>query len=70
MDWKSFIASLVSSLAWPLVIIALLVILRKQITGLAERLEEINIPGAGKASFERKIEKTRQQTEEIVLESD
>lgn len=69
MDWRSFIASLVGSLSWPIVLVVLLIVLRKQIAGLADRLHEITIPGGGKASFERKIEKAREETEGLILES-
>jgi hypothetical protein len=53
MDWLQFIASIIgSALAWPSVIIALLFILRKQISSLAERIEELAFWGA-KMKFAR-----------------
>lgn len=52
MNWLQFFASIIGSLAWPSVIIALLLILRKQIAGLAERVKELTLPGGIKATFE------------------
>jgi hypothetical protein len=69
MDWKSFIASLAASISWPLTVLVVFYILRKQVAGLAERLKEISIPGGGKATFEQKIEEGRQRTDEIVIKS-
>jgi len=37
---------------------------------LADRIETITLPGGGKATFETKIEKARQQIDEILVESD
>jgi hypothetical protein len=59
MGWKAFIASVIGSLAWPSVIIVLLVILRKQLVGLAERLQEISLPGGAKATFEKQLQAAR-----------
>jgi hypothetical protein len=52
MDWLQFIASIIGSLAWPSVIIALLFILRRQIGGLALRMEELAFAGV-KMTFAR-----------------
>jgi hypothetical protein len=48
MDWKQFFASMVGSLAWPVVVVALLVLLRKHLASMAERLEELTLPGGAR----------------------
>lgn len=65
MDWKTFISSLVASLAWPSVIIVLLIVLREQIVGLAERLQELSLPGGAKATFQRELEIARGEAENL-----
>jgi hypothetical protein len=52
MDWLQFIASIIGSLAWPSVIIALLFILRRQIVSLVVRMEELAFAGV-KMKFAR-----------------
>jgi hypothetical protein len=68
MDWKQFIASIVSSLtsmAWPIVIGILLYRSRETIGPLVGRLIELTLPGGVKATFERQLEKAREQAEEL-----
>ncbi len=65
MDWLQFIASLVGSLAWPLVVALLLILLRGQLSGLAERLEELTLPGGAKAKFEKQLAKAIVTSEQI-----
>jgi hypothetical protein len=64
MDWKAFIAAIVGSLAWPIVILSLLFILRKQLVGLADRLQEFSLAGA-KATFEKQLETAREEAERL-----
>jgi hypothetical protein len=45
MDWFQFIAALIGHLAWPSVVIVLLVVLRRHIGSLANRLIEFSVPG-------------------------
>jgi hypothetical protein len=63
MDWKAFIASIIGSLAWPVVVVALLIILRKHLGSLAERIEEITFPGGAKATFLKALEQGRIEKE-------
>src|SRR3954454_5902101 len=70
MDWKQFIASVVGSLAWPSVIIVLLFLLRRQLAGLAERLQELSLPGGAKATFEKNLAGARRDAEKIAPEPD
>jgi hypothetical protein len=69
VDWKTFTASLVSSLAWPSVMVALLIVLRKQIGGLAERLQELSLPGGAKATFEKQLETARKEAGNLAAPS-
>jgi hypothetical protein len=61
MDWLTFLSNLVGSLAWPSVVIVLLIILRRQISALASRLEELTLPGGAKAKFAKLLDEARQQ---------
>jgi uncharacterized protein YutE (UPF0331/DUF86 family) len=61
MDWLQFIAAIVGHLAWPLVIVALFVILRKHMGALADRLLEFSFGGA-KITFDKIL----QQGAEII----
>jgi hypothetical protein len=65
MDWEAFISSLIASLAWPSVIIVLLIVLREQIVGLAEQLQELSLPGGAKATFQRGLEIAREEAENL-----
>jgi hypothetical protein len=52
MDWLQFTAAITGHLAWPLVILTLLIVVRKQVHSLAERLLEFSFGGA-KISFDK-----------------
>ncbi len=53
MDWLQFISSILVGFAWPSVLIVLMVILRKQISALAGRIEEVTLPGGVKRNLKR-----------------
>jgi hypothetical protein len=65
MDWKAFIASIVASMAWPSVLIVLLILLREQLGSLATRIEEFTLPGGAKAKFKAQLESNRDKLEEV-----
>lgn len=65
MDGFQFIAALVGSLAWPVVVGVLLYLLREQLTGLAVRLKELSLPGGMKATFEKELQVGREIVEQI-----
>lgn len=69
MDWMAFIASIVGSLAWPVVLVVLLVLLRKNLGGMAERIEEITLPGGAKAKFVKALDQARAEKELVSFES-
>jgi len=54
MDWKQFIATMTGSLAWPVVVIVLLIVMRKHVGALADRLDEFSVGGA-KLKFVQKL---------------
>jgi hypothetical protein len=55
MDWLTFIATMTGHVMWPLVIIVLLILVRKHIGALAERIEEFSFGGA-KFIWRKKLE--------------
>jgi hypothetical protein len=65
MDWKQFFASVIGAVAWPTAFLVLLFMLRKQIPSLAERLEELSLPGGAKAKFEKQLETARIEAEKL-----
>jgi hypothetical protein len=65
MDWLQFISSILVGFAWPSVLIVLMVILRKQLSALAGRIEEVTLPGGAKAKFEKAIGEAREKAEKI-----
>jgi uncharacterized protein YutE (UPF0331/DUF86 family) len=54
MDYKQFFATVIGHVAWPAVLIVLLVICRRHIVSLSDRLSELSYRGA-KLTFERKL---------------
>jgi hypothetical protein len=67
VDWKAFVASIVGSMAWPTVVIVLLILLRDQLGSLATRVEEFTFPGGAKAKFKAQLESSRDKLEEVEL---
>jgi hypothetical protein len=65
MDWKQFIASLVSSLAWPALLAFFLWLIRKRIGALLSRLIELHLPGGAKAVFAQELDRGRDALEKI-----
>jgi hypothetical protein len=46
MSWLQFIDSMVGHLAWPVVVLIVIVAVRKQLGSLAERILELSFGGA------------------------
>jgi hypothetical protein len=65
MDWLQFIASLVSSLAWPALLAFFLWLVRKRIGGLLSRMIELHLPGGAKAVFAQELDRGRDALEKI-----
>jgi hypothetical protein len=68
MNSLAFIASLVSSLAWPLVFLAAIFIMRSEVAKLLLRLANVKLPGGIEASFREVLEQARETIEEIEVE--
>ena len=58
MDWLQFIASLISSLAWPSVLVTALLIFRRHLLALAPYLREVEAAGV-KLKFEQGLEQVK-----------
>jgi len=69
MGWKAFIASIIGSLAWPGIVAVLLIVLRKHLNSLAERIEEITLPGGTKAKFLRALAEGRVEKELVGVDN-
>jgi hypothetical protein len=59
MDWLQFISSIINSLAWPAAVVVFLLIIRKRLGGLVERLIELHLPGGAKAIFKEALAEGR-----------
>ncbi|MGU3475617.1 hypothetical protein [Methylobacterium sp. D48H] len=66
VDILQFISAIVGSLAWPLVVIYLLYLLRHQLSALAKRLQEISLPGGGGAKFRDEVREAQIKLDTIV----
>jgi hypothetical protein len=69
MDWLQFASSVIGSLAWPFVVVVLLILLRKQLGSLALRIEELSLPGGAKAKFKEQLESGREAAEIVAAET-
>lgn len=67
MDWLQFIATVVGHLAWPLVILVLLIMLRSHIGALAQRLEKFSLGGAS-ISFKDILSKNAELIKEDAIQ--
>ena len=63
MDGNALAALVISSLSWPAVVCLLLFLLRKNLSGIAERIEEVSLPGGAKAKFVKAMEKVHTEAE-------
>jgi hypothetical protein len=50
VTWLQFFAAIVNSLAWPVAVVALAVLLRRELIGMFQRMQSLEIAG-GKATF-------------------
>ncbi len=66
MDWLDFVASLVRSLAWPVALVVVVWLLRKEIQGLLQRLEKLRHKDTEATFFARKVEEIAERVSEEV----
>lgn len=60
MGWKEFIAQVISSLAWPAVLVAFLVVFRSEVSKVIQRLAHLRYK-----DFELDFDKVRQHAEDL-----
>jgi hypothetical protein len=64
LTFWSKIAEVLGSLAWPALLVTVLIVYRRHVAGLFGRLQEFSLGGA-KAVFEKELEKAGEKAEEI-----
>jgi hypothetical protein len=67
MNWLQFISTTIAALAWPLVTVALFVLLRPHVGPLFKRLVELKLPGGAEAKFKEHLAASTEEAEEVVL---
>lgn len=65
MDWLSFFASVIGSLAWPATLLAVVLLLRKQIAELLPLIRKLKA-GPVEAEFEREVKELRAEASETL----
>lgn len=68
MDWKSFVASIAGSLAWPTIVGALIYLLRDDLPALIRRIKNASLAGT-KVEFNDALDKLRQEREVASVEN-
>jgi uncharacterized protein YutE (UPF0331/DUF86 family) len=69
MTWLQFLSSVTSSVAWPLVVLAIAFILRRELVALFERIAEISLPGGYKVVFSKSLKEAQAAVAQISEES-
>lgn len=69
MGWKEFAASVVGSVAWPVAILILGIVFRKQLIDLLKRLQDFKVPGA-EATFAAGLDKVELRLEDLKATED
>ncbi len=62
MNWMELTATIVKALAWPVVVVLALVLLRGPLGDLLERLKKIKTPGGVEGEFFKKLELEKKKT--------
>lgn len=66
-DWLTFIASVIDSIAWPLVVGLVIFLLRKELPDLLKRLKGATV-GNTKVEFDQALDNLRQESELVTRE--
>ena len=69
MDWKTFVVSVVTTLAWPAVVMILGILYRSQIVALFGRLKSLKVPG-GEVTFTDGLAKVEAQVDRFKATED
>ena len=64
MDWLQFLASIIGSLAWPLALVVIVLILRRQLVDILRRLKRLKY-GEAEAEFGEKLEEVEEDIAEL-----
>jgi hypothetical protein len=67
MDWLSFLASVVGSVAWPVTVLAVVLILRKELVALLPFLRRLKA-GPVEAEFERQVKELKNEVAQALPE--
>jgi hypothetical protein len=65
MDGLTFVAHLVDGLAWPAVVVFVIIQLRPYFAGLASRLDKLKLPGGTEFSFHKELRAAKHIAQEI-----
>jgi hypothetical protein len=68
VDWLQFFASLIGSLAWPAVVIAVLFLLRTHLVAIATRIEELSLPGGTAIKLAKQVRQVQTEAELVEAE--
>src|SRR5437879_2418330 len=66
MNWSTFVSSLVSALAWPTVVLIVIILLRRQLTLLLPELTHLRFKDF-EIEFEKKIDHLKQEAQRANL---
>jgi hypothetical protein len=66
LDWLTFISSLIGSLSWPVLILALVVLLRRPIAGLIPNLRELRYKDF-KIEFTKRLREVEREAQRVQL---
>ena len=69
MNWLQFIASIIGSLAWPGVVLAVLWYNRKRLVALLDWVDELTLPGGAKIKFVKALDKASVEAKLLASEA-
>jgi hypothetical protein len=68
MDWKTFVSTMTGALAWPVVVLAAVYMLRQQLAELLTRLKGASF-GNNKLEFAEALQKSREEQEVVAAQN-
>jgi hypothetical protein len=68
MDWKQFFASVAGAIAWPVAVLVIVIMFRKQIRWMLEHLKRIGGPGVN-FELSREIDEAQASIEKLAVET-
>jgi hypothetical protein len=67
VDWLTFVSTMTKALAWPIVVLLLMYIIRDRLGDVVSRLIEVTFPG-GSVKFADELDKSRITSERVLLQ--